>query len=327
MEGDWLEISTRGGDRGRSRSRGGLSEAYSEAYLCIPFLMLGAPVISSSPPSLLSSSPLHLAIDIDVVGFNEIDGRLRDLEKTTFSYDDIPWKACDRKDSSNVVFQQGKAFTGLINTYNKAIEEGRGYKSLKSIKENHTFVDLSQVSFLDYLPDTVATFIESLMPVKKKSRLEAAAATVNELEDAHRYTTWKYKPSRNLSFSLDSPDSHFCADRYVNLRYGETAFKIVEPEITRPDSPIIVCLHGLLDCSYIWSDIAELLALNEDGPKARVLFFDFHGHGRSPWTGVPNSLDVLVSQTKELLEGTHIISQTSLSLFCPCDSFQCFYEV
>ena len=285
--------------------------------------MLGVPASSSSSSSS-SSSPFHMAINIDSVRFDEIDDRLRDLEKMTFSHDEMPW-SCDGRNANNVVFQRGKAYLGIINAYNKAIEDGHGHKSLKSTKDNHTFVDLSQKSFLDYLPDTLATFIEDLMPVKKKSRLDQASAAVSELEDAHGYSTWKYKPARNLAFSLDTPDSHFCADRYVNLRYGETAFKIVEPEIVRIDGPVIVCLHGLLDCSYIWSDIAELLALHEDGPKARILFFDFHGHGRSPWTGVPNSLDILVSQTKELLEGKLIMFQIYHSLLYPSNRFQCFY--
>ena len=267
--------------------------------------MLGVPVASlfSSSSSSSSSSPFRIATDVEALSFDEIDGRLRNVEKMNFFFDEMPWKIGRKEDTLGVVFQQGKVFIGIMNAYNKAIEDGKGRKSLKSNKDDHTFVDLSQMSILDYLPDTIARFIEGFIPVKKKSRLETASATVTELEDAHRYTTWKYKPSRNLAFSLDSPDSHFCADRYVNLRNGETAFKIVEPEIMRPNGRVIVCLHGLLDSSYIWTDIAELLAHHEDGPKARVLFFDFYGHGRSPWTGVANSLDVLVSQTKELLEG------------------------
>ena len=46
----------------------------------------------------------------------------------------------------------------------------------------------------------------------------------------------------------------------------------------------------------------DLLCDSEMGPQARTLVFDFYGHGRSPWTGVPITLDVLVTQTKELLD-------------------------
>jgi pimeloyl-ACP methyl ester carboxylesterase len=70
-----------------------------------------------------------------------------------------------------------------------------------------------------------------------------------------------------------------------------------------PDSvPLIVCLHGMTNSSYMWADIADLLTDFEQGPQARVLVFDFYGRGRSPWTGVNITLDTLVTQTKELLD-------------------------
>ena len=52
----------------------------------------------------------------------------------------------------------------------------------------------------------------------------------------------------------------------------------------------------------MWADIADLLSDFEQGPQARVLVFDFYGHGRSPWTGVDITLDTLVTQTKELMD-------------------------
>ena len=73
----------------------------------------------------------------------------------------------------------------------------------------------------------------------------------------------------------------------------------------RGSPPVIVCLHGITDSSYTWSDLVDLLANSDEGPKARILIFDFYGRGRSPWTGSPCSLDVFVSQTKELLEGVY----------------------
>jgi pimeloyl-ACP methyl ester carboxylesterase len=96
---------------------------------------------------------------------------------------------------------------------------------------------------------------------------------------------------------------------YLNIYiyiYRLTAYHFMEPGSVSEDMaeeiPVIVCLHGLTNCSYMWADIVDLLADSEQGPKARVLIFDFYGRGRSPWTGVPITLDVLVTQTKELLD-------------------------
>ena len=104
----------------------------------------------------------------------------------------------------------------------------------------------------------------------------------------------------------NSPDTDFHADSLIKLTHGVTAYRIIEPKDINSraaDSvPIIVCLHGLLGCSYMWADIADLLSDFEQGPQARVLVFDFYGRGRSPWTGVDITLDTLVSQTKELMD-------------------------
>lgn len=107
----------------------------------------------------------------------------------------------------------------------------------------------------------------------------------------------------------NSPDSEFHADSLVKLTHGVTAYRIIEPKDISSRSldtvPIIVCLHSLLGASYMWADIADLLSDFEQGPQARVLVFDFYGRGRSPWTGVDITLDTLVTQTKELMDGEH----------------------
>jgi hypothetical protein len=103
-----------------------------------------------------------------------------------------------------------------------------------------------------------------------------------------------------------SPDTEFHADCFVQLSKGKTAYRFFEPtsvsDELADEVPVIVCLHGLTNSSYMWGDVADLLADSEQGPQARVLVFDFYGRGRSPWTGVPITLDVLVTQTKELLD-------------------------
>jgi pimeloyl-ACP methyl ester carboxylesterase len=107
----------------------------------------------------------------------------------------------------------------------------------------------------------------------------------------------------------NSPDAEFHADSLIKLTHGVTAYRVIEPKDIGSRSldtvPIIVCLHGLVTASYMWQDIADLLSDFEQGPQARVLVFDFYGRGRSPWTGVDITLDTLVTQTKELMDGTN----------------------
>ena len=106
--------------------------------------------------------------------------------------------------------------------------------------------------------------------------------------------------------SEDSPDSDFCADTLVKLSNGVTAYRLIEPSTsldTEADQiPLVICLHDLTSCSYMWADVADLMADCEQGPQARVLVLDFYGRGRSPWTGVQCTLDVFVMQIKELLD-------------------------
>lgn len=103
-----------------------------------------------------------------------------------------------------------------------------------------------------------------------------------------------------------APDENFHADCFVQLTKGRTAYRFIEPSSVSDEMadeiPVIVCLHGLTNCSYMWGDIVDLLSESEQGPQARILVFDFYGRGRSPWNGVPITLDVLVTQTKELLD-------------------------
>jgi pimeloyl-ACP methyl ester carboxylesterase len=115
-----------------------------------------------------------------------------------------------------------------------------------------------------------------------------------------------------------APDSDFHADCFVQLSKGMTAYRFVEPSTATDDIadeiPVIVLLHGLTNCSYMWADVVDLLCDSEMGPQARVLVFDFYGHGRSPWTGVPITLDVLVTQTKELLDFLGVVTNSKVSI-------------
>jgi hypothetical protein len=111
---------------------------------------------------------------------------------------------------------------------------------------------------------------------------------------------------RSNDHSAVPPDENFHADCFVQLSKGKTAYRFIEPSTVSDDMadeiPVIVCLHGLTNSSYMWGDIVDLLSESEQGPQARVLVFDFYGRGRSPWNGVAITLDVLVTQTKELLD-------------------------
>lgn len=110
---------------------------------------------------------------------------------------------------------------------------------------------------------------------------------------------------RDIGDLHNSPDADFHADSLIKLSHGVTAYRLIEPRENGrsvDDVPVIMCLHGLQNCSYMWADIADLLSDFEQGPQAKVLVFDFYGRGRSPWTGVNITLDTLVTQTKELMD-------------------------
>jgi len=123
----------------------------------------------------------------------------------------------------------------------------------------------------------------------------------------HRYGRIgsRSRASNTLS-SADAPDVDFCADAQVKLTNGITAYRLTEPQgnlsLAPEDKPLIVCLHDLSNCSYMWADAVDLLADCDQGPRARVLVLDFYGRGRSPWIGVPCTLEVFVLQIKELLD-------------------------
>jgi len=108
--------------------------------------------------------------------------------------------------------------------------------------------------------------------------------------------------------AADVPDVDFCADSQVKLSNGITAYRLTEPPAASAEGanideiPLVVCLHDMTNSSYMWADAVDLLADCEQGPNARVLVLDFYGRGRSPWIGVPCSLEVFVFQVKELLD-------------------------
>lgn len=102
----------------------------------------------------------------------------------------------------------------------------------------------------------------------------------------------------------ESADRDFHADKIIRLTDGYTAYKLLEPKkADNPNPPLIILLHGMQNASYMWADVAELLADFEQGPQAQVLVLDFYGHGRSPWDGRNLSLDCLVTQVRELMDG------------------------
>jgi hypothetical protein len=65
--------------------------------------------------------------------------------------------------------------------------------------------------------------------------------------------------SGQSSKKLDSPDLNFYADSMITLKLGPTAYRWIEPMHVVDDPPIIVCLHGLYSCSYMWGDAVDLL--------------------------------------------------------------------
>ena len=115
------------------------------------------------------------------------------------------------------------------------------------------------------------------------------------------------RPTRDVDLS-GAPDEDFFSDTIVKLTNGFTAYRLLEPvKPASTDPPLIVLLHGMHNSSFMWADVAELLADFDQGPLANVLIYDIFGHGRSPWTGKNLSLDVLVTQLKELLECKFLI--------------------
>lgn len=131
------------------------------------------------------------------------------------------------------------------------------------------------------------------------------------ISSLHRFIS-----GRGVTEADHPPDESFCANTYVKLSRGITAYRLMEPALASPEVladdnprtslPLVVCLHGLATSSYIFADLADLLMDCDNGPQCRVLVFDFYGRGRSPWSGVTCSIDVLVNQTKELLDGKFI---------------------
>jgi len=123
--------------------------------------------------------------------------------------------------------------------------------------------------------------------------------------------------------AADEPDVDFHADASVKLTNGITAYRLTEPPAAfaagaKPEEiPLVVCLHDMTNSSYEWADAVDLLADCEQGPRARVLVLDFYGRGRSPWIGVPCSLEVFVFQVKELLDCKSLLCMGVSSLEPP----------
>lgn len=120
----------------------------------------------------------------------------------------------------------------------------------------------------------------------------------------------RFVPRLNLDANEQgpAPDGNLFANTYVKLSHGITAYYVIDPPhsplsnqngISCSDIPVILCLHGLTNSSYMFRDLAEQLAANT---SSQVIAFDFYGRGRSPWTGVKCSLETFVSQATELLE-------------------------
>lgn len=104
--------------------------------------------------------------------------------------------------------------------------------------------------------------------------------------------------------SAAPPNSTFFADSTSLLSRGITAYKLLQPPKSQPGAVrTIVLLHGLTSSSAMWEQLAPLLSTTLG---ARVLVLDFYGHGRSPWSGFPCTLDTYVTQVKELLDGLYL---------------------
>ena len=97
------------------------------------------------------------------------------------------------------------------------------------------------------------------------------------------------------------------ANKFARLRGGLTAYYVIDPPKSKHnpheieyDLPVILCMHGMTNSSYMYRDVAEHLAV---AAKCRVVAFDFYGRGRSAWTGSSCTMDLFVTQAKELLNG------------------------
>jgi pimeloyl-ACP methyl ester carboxylesterase len=109
-----------------------------------------------------------------------------------------------------------------------------------------------------------------------------------------------------------SPDADWYADTLFVASRGSTAYRLDSPpsDAQTDHVPVVICLHDLTNCSYMWKDFAHLLVNARTGPPARVLVMDFYGHGRSPYTkGTKLTLEVFVSQLHELLYATGLLKE------------------
>lgn len=162
---------------------------------------------------------------------------------------------------------------------------------------------------------------------------ERSEADYSVLDDIENALDHRFVPRLNLDTNEDgpAPDGNLYANTYVKLSQGVTAYYVVDPpqfldndslsghSSDDMDTPVILCMHGVTNTSYMYRDIAEQLAVNT---SSQVIAFDFYGRGRSPWTGVKCSMETFVCQATELLDCKFIFSalyqvySTWCSLLC-----------
>ena len=138
--------------------------------------------------------------------------------------------------------------------------------------------------------------------------------------DVENMVPRRFVPIRNSNTNEQgpTPDGELFANSYVKLSHGITAYYIIEPadvdelESDPLEVPVVLCLHGLTNSSYMYRDLAEHLSVNT---KSRVLAFDFYGRGRSPWTGVKCTMETFVCQATELLERKTLFNKTAFTSF------------
>lgn len=111
---------------------------------------------------------------------------------------------------------------------------------------------------------------------------------------------------------MEDPDAAWAADMTVVLSNGITAYRLDEPERDGQTDhiPLVVCMHDMSNCSFMWRDLVHLLTNLRTGPPVRVLTFDFYGRGRSHYTaGMACTMDLFVEQLYELLQHTQLLTE------------------
>lgn len=91
---------------------------------------------------------------------------------------------------------------------------------------------------------------------------------------------------------------------FAELSQGLTYFDWRGPS----RGPVVVCVHGLTIPSYVWTPLAEALALK----GFRVLTYDLYGRGLSDRPPGVQDSDFFLRQLKELLEDQKVTSHVTL---------------